>query len=150
MSETTGSREFIAENPTADESPPLFRYPDPITYTAPPKYNIRHIWSVTGLRTATNDKVRNAIAEVFWEVTGTDANGNEGKYSGSTQFNFMDKNPDSLVPYDDLTEQEIIGWIKGAIGERQMDHINGQITLDIQIKKSTISMESSTLPWLKK
>ena len=81
-------------------------------------------WEVTQLKR--KDEVNSegatlsgAVCQTFWKVTGTDANGNTGEFSGATPFSAANTPAGSFVAFDDLTEftpQEKISR-RGSVSE---------------------------------
>jgi len=84
----------------------------------------------------------NYVVNVLWQVEGVD-----GSYTGSigsnTQFNSADQEG-AFVPYDQLTEAIVIGWIPASqIGSAQAC-VQGQIDSMIT---PPVSPELTPLPW---
>ena len=110
-------------------------------------------WKITQIKKTTNDSVDNAIIGTRWEVRGTDANGNDGLFTGATPFTLDQINPDNFVPYNELTEEIVLDWIKGYVsGSNRVtnywDHISDRINKEIEEKTSIISsVEAVNLPW---
>ena len=84
------------------------------------------------------------VVQTFWEKTGTDENGNTGMFAGATPFQY---NPESstFIPFSELTEEIVIGWIQGVVVGHYEDHVNEQIQKDIDEKTNPII--ESVLPW---
>jgi hypothetical protein len=110
-------------------------------------------WKITQIKKTTNDSVDNAIIGTRWEVKGIDANGNDGLFTGATPFTLDQINPDNFVPYNELTEEIVLDWIKGYVsGSNRVtnywDHISDRINKEIAEKTSIISsVEAVNLPW---
>jgi len=89
------------------------------------------------LQTPDPDYVVNAL----WEVTGVDGE-YTGSIGGNTQFTSQ-QGPD-FIPYADLTEAVVIGWIPASqIGSAQAC-VQGQIDSMIT---PPVSPELTPLPW---
>ena len=69
-------------------------------------------WKVTGMKIASGDDLTNAVVTVYFNVLGEDGNGNQGAFSGSATFNLATIDPNQFTPYADLTEEQVIGWVK--------------------------------------
>jgi hypothetical protein len=110
-------------------------------------------WKITQIKKTTNDSVDNAIIGTRWEVKGIDANGNDGLFTGATPFTLDQINPDNFIPYNELTEEIVLDWIKGYVSgsnksTNYWDHISDRINKQIEEKTSTISnVEAVNLPW---
>ena len=84
----------------------------------------------------------NYVVNVLWEVTGVD-----GEYTasigGNTQFD-SSQAPESFIPYDQLTQATVIGWIPASVIENMQACVQGQIDSMIT---PPVSPESTPLPW---
>lgn len=89
------------------------------------------------LQTPDPDYVINAI----WQVTGVD-----GEYTatiqGNTQFNSQQATP--FIPYDQLTEAIVIGWIPASDIESSQQCVQGQIN---SLITPPASPSNTPLPW---
>jgi hypothetical protein len=84
----------------------------------------------------------NYVVNALWEVTGVDGT-YTGSIGGNTQFNSADQEG-AFVPYDQLTEDVVIGWIpESQIGSAQAC-VQGQIDSAIT---PPVSPELTALPW---
>lgn len=85
----------------------------------------------------------NVVFTVHWNLTGTD-----GPYIGATYGScgvFL--NSDSaFTPYADLTEEQVIGWVKEAIGPGGVEALEAGVAQQIkdQINPPVVS---PPLPW---
>jgi hypothetical protein len=110
-------------------------------------------WKITQIKKTTNNSVDNAIIGTRWEVKGTDTNGNEGTFAGATPFTLDQINPDNFIPYNELTEEVVLAWIKEYVsGSNRVtnywDHISGKINDQLEEKTSVINnVEVANLPW---
>lgn len=109
---------------------------------------ITYTWKITGLKTKniTEDK-QNAVVQTYWQKIGTDENGNEGTFSGATPFT-VDPTDDSgpFIPFEQLTEEDVIAWIKTVVVGQYEEHVNGQIQKQINEKINPII--EADLPWI--
>lgn len=97
-------------------------------------------WQITQLDRKTSDGF---VLVAHWQCVDTD-----GDYSGrvyNTQsFEF---NPDEpgFIPYDDLTEAEVIGWVQTALGEEGVAATEAAVAAQIEAQKNPPI--STGLPW---
>ena len=95
------------------------------------------ITSMYTLQQPDPDYVVNAI----WQVTGVD-----GEYTasiqGNTQFDSQQATP--FIPYDQLTEAIVIGWIPESAITSAQQCVQGQIDSMIT---PPVSPEAQPLPW---
>lgn len=99
---------------------------------------MEYTWEVTGLKT-TND---GGVVQTYWKKTGTDADGNTGTFAGATPF---EVNPDAadFIPFDQLTEADVLGWIQAVVVGSYEEHVNGMIQKQISAKMIT----DAAMPW---
>ena len=105
-------------------------------------------WEVTGVKTKneTNtdgETLNDAVVQTYWKCTGTDADGNEGTFSGATPFTAANVPEGSFVAFADLTEATVLGWIQAVVVGGYMDHVQEQIQK--QIDDATV--QEPALPW---
>ena len=105
-------------------------------------------WEVTGVKTnnqvnTDGDTLADAVVQTYWKCTGTDADGNEGSFSGATPFSAENVPAGSFVAFADLTEATVLGWIQSVVVGGYMDHVQEQIQK--QIDSATI--QEPDLPW---
>jgi len=104
-----------------------------------------YTWNVTALYTETIDGEQNYVVIANYEVVGVD-----GTYTASlsniARFNTASVSP--FVPYQDLTEAIVIGWIQAELGPDGVSNleacIQGQI--DSQINPPSVPV-NTPLPW---
>lgn len=106
---------------------------------------ITYTWKVTGLKVRDEGEHKNAVVQTYWEKIGTDENGNEGKFSGATPFSAANVPVGSFVPFEELTEEIVLGWIQSVVVGQYEQHVNGQIQKQIDSLVNPIKQES--LPW---
>lgn len=105
---------------------------------------ITYTWAVTGMKVTRVGDKPNYVVQTYWTKTGTDENGNTGVFSGATPFQ---PNPDQTdyVPYDQLTQEIVIDWIKPVVTGSYEEHVNGVIAKQIADKIDPV--EDGPLPW---
>lgn len=109
-------------------------------------------WKLTGLRKQNSSNVEEAIVGTTWKLTATDEDGNVGTFSGATPFNINTINTGSFVPYHELTEEIVLGWVKnhvsGSAPTNYMDHINRMIQKEIDANTWVkVDVNETDLPW---
>ena len=84
----------------------------------------------------------NYVVNALWRVTGVD-----GQYTasidGNTQFNSADQEG-AIVPYADLTEAIVIGWIPANAMASAQANVQGQIN---SLITPPVSPANTALPW---
>ena len=83
----------------------------------------------------------NYVINVLWQVTGVD-----GTYTASIGGNttFESQQAETFVPYDQLTEAQVIGWIPDNQINSAQACVQGQIDSMIT---PPISPQNTALPW---
>jgi hypothetical protein len=104
-----------------------------------------YTWNVTALYTETIDGEQNYVVIANYEVVGVD-----GTYSAalSNIARFSTENVDNFTPYEDLTNDIVIGWIQDELGVDGVANleacIQGQI--DSQANPPVVP-QNTPLPW---
>jgi hypothetical protein len=84
----------------------------------------------------------NYVVNALWKITGVD-----GQYiasiDSSTRFNSADQEG-AVIPYDQLTEAIVIGWISAQDISNAQDCVQGQINSMIT---PPVSPANTPLPW---
>jgi hypothetical protein len=85
-------------------------------------------WTVTNLYTLNTATETEYVVNVIYNVVGTETfNGAEytASLSGSTQFNV--KEGVSFVPYSELTNTLVIGWVQDELGKNGVESYESAI-----------------------
>ena len=87
----------------------------------------------------------NYVVNVIWTLTGVD-----GEYTASIQGNtvFDSQQADPFIPYQDLTQDIVIGWVQNNLGPDGIANyeanVQGQINSMIN---PPMSPQNTPLPW---
>ena len=106
---------------------------------------MEYTWKVTGLKSQTVSGIDGVIFQTYWTKTGKDENGNEGVFSGATPFKEVDVETNGFIPFDQLTEEDVLGWIKAVVVGEYENHVNQQIQK--QIDQKTMNITEAKMPW---
>jgi hypothetical protein len=102
-------------------------------------------WIVTDLYTETIEGKQDYVVIARYEVIGVD-----GQYTASTTrvITFSTESVGSFVPYDQLTNEIVVGWIKGELEPSGVENIEASVQgqIDSQINPPT-TPQSTPLPW---
>lgn len=118
---------------------------DELTYT----------WEITSIKKMNDPsiEVNDIIVQTYWKCTGIDNEGHVGIFNGATPFEPDKVDVGNFTTYENLTEEQIIGWVKAEIerqGDSYWNHITSQIKKQINQSKQTINeVTTSELPWNK-
>lgn len=105
---------------------------------------ITYTWAVTGMKVTKAGTLNNYVVQTYWTKTGTDDNGNTGTFNGATPFTPDPTQPD-FVPYDQLTQEIVLGWIQPLVTGAYEEHVDGVIAAQIAAKVDPVVEEP--LPW---
>lgn len=95
-------------------------------------------WNIAQLERETADGY---VFTAHYTVSAKDDTYQAGAY-GSIGF----ERPDELVPYADLTESQVIGWIQEALGADKVAEI--EIALQNQLDEQAAPTKAAGLPWV--
>jgi hypothetical protein len=84
------------------------------------------------------------VVNVMFDVSGTDGT-YTAKINGNIQFTPEQSEP-GFVPYDQLTQAEVIGWINTATNNQENYYANVQGQINSMITPP-VSPTSQALPW---
>jgi hypothetical protein len=109
-------------------------------------------WKLIGLKKQNSENVDEAIVGTNWKITATDEDGYVGTFTGATPFSISTINTGSFVPYNELTEDIVLGWVKnhvsGSGSTNYMAHINEMIQKEIRATKFvSLQVDEANLPW---
>ena len=112
-----------------------------------------YTWKITGLqkRDQVNSEgatLAGAVVQTYWEMEGTDEQGEKAKFSGATPFSAADVAAGSFVAFEELTEANVLAWVQNVVENdpTYAAHIEGRIRNDID-KASISDIAQTSLPW---
>jgi hypothetical protein len=94
-------------------------------------------WHIANLERETADGF---VMTAHWSLSAEDGTYSSGAY-GSLGF----ERPDKLIPYADLTEQMVIGWVQDAFGAEKVTEI--EAALQAQLDEQRHPSKASGMPW---
>jgi hypothetical protein len=103
------------------------------------------IWNVTQLYTETIDGKEDYVVIANCETIGVD-----GEYTASVPnvIQFSTEDVTTFIPYEDLTEEIVVGWIKESLGEEGVLLIEESIQAQIEAQKNPpVTPQETPLPW---
>jgi len=107
---------------------------------------ITYTWKVTSLKTKNEGINQNAVVQTYWQKIGTDENGNVGSFSGATPFTSTTMPEGNVfVPFEELTEEVVLEWIKDVVTGSYETHVNGKI--QEQIDQHINPVSEAQMPW---
>jgi len=101
--------------------------------------SIAYTWGVANLERTLADGV---VYTVHYTIDAFDGTYRSGAYGS---LGLEPPEPDSLIPYADLTLELVVGWIKEKIGEEKVAEI--EAALEAQIEEQASPSKGAGLPW---
>ena len=107
---------------------------------------IQYIWGITKIKAypAVEDKV-NVICTVEWKLTAT--NGEHNKQIFGT-ISVPVEHLEPFTPYDDLTEEQVLGWVHGMMGPDQIAQLEAGLLVQLE-EMINPPIVTIALPWVK-
>jgi len=95
-------------------------------------------WAIAQLERETEDAF---VFTVHYTVAAHD-----GTYSSSAYASLgLERPEDDMVPFADLTEEIVVGWVKDKFGEEKVAEI--EAALQAQLDEQHAPSKASGLPW---
>ena len=96
------------------------------------------VWGINNLERETDDGF---VFTAHYTVNAADDTYSSGAY-GSIGF----QRPDNLIPFADLTEELVVGWVKEALGgQEKVDEIED--ALQAQLNEQHAPTKAAGVPW---
>jgi hypothetical protein len=111
---------------------------------------ITYTWKLTSFKKVSKAGLTDVVFQTYWEKEGTDEFGNKAKFVGATPFDLAKVDPDNFVPYESLTEEIVLNWIKAVVVNSYEEHVNEQIAKQIDAIAHPVTDHSdyaNTFPW---
>ena len=100
---------------------------------------VTYTWSITQLSATHTEDYSDVVTGANWEVFGTDGT-NTTSSIGFTPFALPEK---TFVSYSDLTEEQVIGWVKAHLSELRLNEVENNIAAAL----TQLSYQPQQLPW---
>lgn len=110
-------------------------------------------WKLTGLKKQTKNGIEGAVVQTYWKVIATDEDGDKAEFVGATPFPITGIDPENFTPYDELTEEAVLNWIKEYVSgsnasTNYWSHIQQRIAVGFdEIKAPLTSIADFEFPW---
>lgn len=72
-------------------------------------------------------------------------NAEDGTYSAGAYGSIGLERPESLVPFDDLTEDMVVGWVKDKLGDEKVAEV--EVALQAQLDEKHAPTKAAGMPW---
>ena len=94
-------------------------------------------WHIANLERETADGF---VLIAHWTLSAAD-----GTYASSAYGSLGFERPDKLIPFADLTEELVIGWVQDAFGAEKVTEI--EAALQAQLDEQRHPSKASGMPW---
>lgn len=103
-----------------------------------------YTWIVEGMDCVPQDEGKtDAVVTVHWRLNGTDGHYASSVY-GTVALNYEPGLP--FTPYNELTQDQVVEWVKNALGPDQVKSYEDVISGQIQARAKP-SIITPPLPW---
>jgi hypothetical protein len=72
-------------------------------------------------------------------------NAEDGTYSAGAYGSISLERPESLIPFDNLTEEIVVGWVKDKLGEEKVAEV--EVALQSQLDEKHAPTKAAGVPW---
>lgn len=109
---------------------------------------LTYTWALKSLKKADIGDMSGVIVQTHWTCTGTDEDGVSGTFHGATPFKPDEVDPENFTAYEDLTEEQVLGWVQGVVVGSYKDHVDEQIGKQIMAAKNLVEeVPEGQFPW---
>lgn len=109
---------------------------------------LTYTWKLKSLKKTNTSDLSDVVIGTRWELTGTDEDGISGTFYGATPFSLNKVDPNNFTPYEQLTQEQVLDWIKGFVTDKYKEHVESQIQKQIDaIKNPSNEVEDRSFPW---
>ena len=97
-------------------------------------------WAVNNMTRVVDDGF---VVVVDWSCTASATGVNGAFYGGKTTYENNPSEP-GFIPYDDLTEAEVLGWVYAGLGDQKAEI---ETTLTAKVEKQLNPTTAQGVPW---
>ena len=109
---------------------------------------IDYKWKISSMECyPTVDSKTNVVFMLHWRLEGSETVDDKTYYGSVYSTQNVTLDPDALfVAYEDLTEAQVVGWLKDALGEEKVTQYEASVAAQIETQKNP-PVVSPPLPW---
>lgn len=98
---------------------------------------VNYTWYVDSLETSDTDGLERVIVRSRFTVKGEKEN--TPTVLETHVVDLLPASPDNFVPYDSVTQEQIVSWLKDALGPAKVNKIESEIAslMEVMIPKNT-------------
>ncbi len=103
-----------------------------------------YIWLVEQMQVKKlEDQFQDVVYNIWWRCNAIDEFGNGATQYGVAYIPFTADNPD-FIPYENLTENDVLVWVKNVVGENTVETSLGD---ELATKQALSNEAILPLPW---
>jgi hypothetical protein len=108
-----------------------------------------YTWKIKSLQTVDEVNETDFVTTILYRVNCTEeVDGKEYKASTLGSVIIVPKEEEGFVPYADLTEEQVVGWVKESLGKEGVDSIEKSLASQIDKKiNPPVAPAVKPLPW---
>jgi hypothetical protein len=100
-------------------------------------------WKIDQMERQTSDGL---VTTVHWRANASETVGDK-EYAASSYGSVGLTEGDTIVPFANLTEAVVIGWVKDQLGEEQVESTESGLTAQIAAQKAPVSASGLPEAW---
>mgnify|MGYP004451448733 FL=1 len=110
---------------------------------------ISYSWSYPALDVTIEDAegLENVVYIIHWRYSADDGEGHEASFIGTSSVTYDPEGPDPFIPYEDLTEADIQGWVEADLGEEQIAAMQASFDTKIAEQITPTHETKHNMPW---
>lgn len=106
--------------------------------------SIEYEWSIDRIKTLQTPEP-NFVTKVSWRLMAT----KEGIKAVSQSEVEINSVSETFIPYEQLTEQQVVNWVKNSLGEEMVNDIIESLKKQLEPSQPTYETPQQTpLPWI--
>lgn len=107
--------------------------------------NIEYTWNINAVRVQDQGTKAQAVVFVDWQKIGTNPEGIQGVYHGSSELSAQSVPDSEFIKFEDLTKEKVVEWISAIVVDSFEDFVNNAIHQEIAAQINPIV--DVPLPW---
>jgi hypothetical protein len=109
-----------------------------------------YTWKIKSLQAIDEVNEKDFVTSIFYEVDCTEeVDGKEYKASAVSSIVIKPKEEEGFVAYSELTEEQVIGWVKESLGKEGVDSIEKSLASQVDKKiNPPVVPTVKPLPWI--
>ena len=107
---------------------------------------LTHTFKILAVKNDTVSSTSRVVLIITYLILGADKDGNVAQHEGTLKFDRETAVKPGFIPFEQLTEDTLIGWVKSSLDTGDLERID--YLLRSQIQNAKEAQLDSTVPWL--